>query len=88
MIKMLKPNIAIHCDTYDKSEKFIEYIKSQKYIWYGFSLFGYTCWDNYKENTCYCLSDSGNSIQYADRLRFENLGYKIIKFDEFIKGEI
>ena len=85
---MIKPNIAIHCDTLEKSEKFIEYIKSQKYIWHGFSLFGYTCWDNYKENTCYCLSYSGNSIQYADRLRFENLGYKIIKFDEFIKGEI
>ena len=85
---MIKPNIAIHCDTLEKSEKFIEYIKSQKYIWHGFSLFGYTCWDNYKENTCYYLSCSGNSIQYSSINHFAEIGYEIIKFDEFIKGGI
>jgi hypothetical protein len=86
MIKMLKHNMSIHCDTLEKSEKFIEYIKSQKYIWHGFSLFGYTCWDNYKEDTCYCLSDSGNSIQYSGLDYFKENGYEIIEFEKFMKS--
>ena len=49
---------------------------------------GHTCWYNYKEDTCYCLSDSENSIQYSSINHFAEIGYEIIKFDEFIKGEI
>jgi len=54
---MLKPNIAIHCDTYDKSDILLGFLINSGYNW-SMSI-GHTCWYNYKEDTCYCLSDSG-----------------------------
>ena len=84
MIKMLEHNIAIHCDTYDKSDRLLGLLINNGYYW-DMPL-GHTCWNNYKENTCYCLSDSGNSIQYSGLDYFKKNGYEIIEFEEFIKS--
>ena len=82
----MKSNIAVWCDTEEKAEKFIKYIESIGLVWYGFSIFGYTCYNKYKSGTCYCLSDSGNSIQYQSYNYFKENGYKIIEFDKFIEN--
>lgn len=86
----MKNNVAVWCNTEEKAEKFIEYAKSIGLTWYGFSIFGYICYDKYKSDTCYCLSDGGNSIQYGDCSHFASIGYEIIDFDRFmekLKGE-
>ena len=84
MMKMLKPNIAIHCDTYDKSDMLLGFLINSGYNW-SMSV-GHACWYSYKENTCYCLSDSGNSIQYSGLDYFKENGYEIIEFEEFMKN--
>ena len=81
----MKNNIAVWCNTEEKAEKFIEYAKSIGLIWCGFSIFGYACYDKYKSNTCYCLSDSRNSVQYGSHEYFDSIGYEIINFDRFMK---
>ncbi len=84
MIKMLKHNIAIHCDTYDKSDRLLGLLINNGYYW-DMSL-GHTCWNNYKENTCYCLSDTGNSIQYSGIDYFKEVKFDIIEFEDFMKS--
>ena len=53
MMKMLKPNIAIHCDTYDKSDMLLGFLINNGYNW-SMSI-GHTCWYNYKEDTCFFI---------------------------------
>ena len=82
----MKNNIAVWCDTEEKAEKFIKYAKSIGLNWHGFSIFGYTCYDKYKSDTCYCLSNSGNGIQYQSHDYFKEAGYEIIEFDKFMEN--
>ena len=86
MTKMLKHNMSIHCDTLEKSRALIGYLMKKGFYWFDGSVFKETCWDNYKEDTCYCLSDSGNSIQYSGLDYFKENGYEIIEFEEFMKS--
>ena len=82
----MKNNIAVWCNTEEKAEKFIEYAKSIGLTWYGFSIFGYACYDKYKSDTCYCLSDTGNSIQYSGIDYFKEVKFDIIEFEDFTKS--
>ena len=86
MIKMLKHNIAIHCNTLEKSEILIKYFRRVGYNWFSGSIFRETCWDFYEENTCYCLSDTGNSIQYSGIDYFKEVKFDIIEFEDFMKS--
>ena len=52
---MLKHNIAIHCDTYDKSDRLLGLLINNGYYW-GMPL-GHTCWNNYKENIFFSVDD-------------------------------
>jgi len=81
----MKNNIAVWCNTEGKAEKFIKYIESIGLTWYGFSIFGYACYDKYKSDTCYCLSNSGNGIQYGSHEYFASTGYEIVSFDKFME---
>lgn len=67
-----KDNLAIHCDTEEKANKFIE--KSNKTDkWGNFKNY----YKVYEEKTCYC-----NDYQYGDLEYFIENNYTIYEFDE------
>ena len=82
----INKNMAIHCKTKEEAQQLIEYLTLNGLQWYETSAFGEYSYDAYKENTCYCISDSGNCIQYSGIGYFMTNMYNIICFEKFIKN--
>lgn len=93
----LKPGMAIHCDTEEKSKIFLQECERQ----------GITCcsgevatslnvWDQLKGNTCYAIYCGNARTGGKPYLEFDNvnyykyktLGFNILEFDELFKEQI
>lgn len=90
---LVDKDIAVHCDTRDKAEKFLSYC-----INIGVSNTGITKWYNseklveefdsrwfiFLNETCYSIDKYNDDLEvgYNGRQQYIDAGYKIIKFEE------
>lgn len=92
MIK-LKPGMAVHCDTKEKSDKFLKECDKQGIIcWSGRDARKLNVWNQFNHETTYGIYDN----TYKDntyRLGFESKEYftkkrfKVLEFDDLFKEE-
>lgn len=65
--------IAVHCDTEEKANDFLEYCKNN----------GVVCmngWTIHENKTCYSYGDSLGTLSLGDKKFYEKKGYKIIEW--------
>lgn len=74
-------NIAINCKTKKEARSFIKWCYDNDMIWFS-SVEGDTNY-YYGENTCYYYSFH---IEFADKKFYKKRGYKIITYEDFMKG--
>ena len=74
-------NIAINCKTKKEARSFIKWCYDNDMIWFS-SVEGCTNY-YYGENTCYYYSFH---IEFADKKFYKKRGYKIITYEDFMKG--
>ena len=82
-----RPNLAIHCDDKEKAIALFKLLDSLEYVWRsGMELTtGTTCWDAYKERTCYVIGTT--------RITYTGIGstsasvLDIVEFDDIVELE-
>ncbi len=80
---IMSKNIAVSCKTEEDADSFLEMADLNGYRWItGRGLIGDSKWDDYEEETCYCLQ--ANGLTYCDIDYFTGHGYDIIDCSEFI----
>ena len=71
---------AVHCDTEEKANKFLELAHGFGYKWRDkTSLLGNNYWDNLRYDTCYKVNSY--VITYANVDLYKKSGYTIVKFE-------
>lgn len=76
-------NIAINCRTEEEARNLCEYL-IENGINTGYLNNDNTCWETYKENSCYVLEKTnwGNVLLIGDKKIFKLSDYKIITLDD------
>ena len=89
--KLKRGKIAIHCDTEEKAKRFVKWCFKNDMIWKN-SDSSETHYRYYKENTCYTCARDGSDwdfdtflLEFSNKIWYEQHGYKVISFDEFMK---
>lgn len=77
-------NVCMHCKTEEEAEDFCCEMDKAGLIWAdGDSYLEMSCFDNYKEQTCYCFNrGTYNSTVYA-----KNKGYQILEWSDYRSTE-
>ena len=75
-----KGNYAMHCKTKEEAKDFCRYLDGLGRKWCdGEKYTENTCWDVYKDKTCYDFNDGTyDSLSY-----FEENGYTILEWSDF-----
>lgn len=75
--RLVKPKVAIHCETKEEAEQLLSWAHDQGLKWStGQSYLGDTAYSRHKNNTCYSILNGG----YSNISFYESEGYDIIKF--------
>lgn len=90
---IIENNVIIHCDTEEKSNKFLQECKNKGVVWKsGEPIKGYNYWNTFKSDTHYYIS-SNMRVSYGNLEDFLSetdegytIKYKIIDFEEFQKS--
>lgn len=83
---IIENNLAIHCDTEEKADNFLQECKNQGVIWEtSETIDKQNYWYRYEENTCYYI-DHNMKVACRNFSYFLKVGYKIIDFEEFQKS--
>ena len=84
-------NKAIHCDTEEKANKFLELAHSVGYRWANHkSLLDLNYYHNHRKNTCYTLDDTKGVMMYSGKDFYEVSGYNVDEFglETFNVGDV
>lgn len=74
----IKRKLAIHCDTEEKANKLLKAFDKMGKRWVnGYSYLMWNCWDQHKEDTCYCNTNAYSSVDY-----YKSKKYKIYEFED------
>jgi len=72
---------AVHCDTEEKANKFLELAHGFGYKWRnGISLLEENCYHYYQEKTCYLVN--GYGFEYCDKYYYIEEDYEVVKFKQ------
>ena len=72
--------IAIHTPTEEQAKALLKALVKKGYKWIsGYKLTSETCYEDYKENTCYDF-ELNNKICYCRLNFYQQCGYTIIEF--------
>lgn len=91
MIK-LKPGMAVHCDTKEKSDKFLKECEKQGIVTAsGNNATTLNVWNQFKDKTCYGVHEYVYSVKYeigyCHKEYYKEKGFDVIEFDDLFKGE-
>lgn len=77
-------NICMHCKTREEAEDFCREMSKAGLRWSsGNSYLSWSCFEPYKEQTCYCF----NKGTYESTGRAENKGYQILEWSDYRSTE-
>ena len=80
-----KGMIVVNCQTEQQAKNFVEWCHANNMSWGGIRYGSeWTFYDYYGDRTCYRFNDS---IVYGNVAAYEDYGYKVITYDEFMRGD-
>ena len=87
MKTILKQGIAVNCKTEKEAKEFFKILHNDGYVWCsGESLLLYSHWEDYKEQTCYCIY-LDDEISYCNISFYSNRDcYKVLPFIKWKKS--